>query len=316
MQRGANFENIRHCREFSEKKLADMTEALADFEQEGISVVLNGSFSRLEASDESDVDFFVLAPEGMSKETGENASARVRQALGKVVSKPPSEGGPFGTVEQSGTFARTIGGAQDDNPSITRRILFLTEGRPVIGCELFEHERDSLVRKYVRETISDHQLTLFLLNDIIRYYRTVCVDFEHKTIQGDKPWGTRNIKLVFSRKMLYFGGVLICAETAQQTFTQKLAIAKKLMAMTPIERVSEICGSAADRALGEYDYFLGEMAKPEVRDHLATIPEDRLQHTELFKTIKNRGRQFSMCLMSALCAAYPPFHPIHRALIM
>jgi hypothetical protein len=117
-------------------------------------------------------------------------------------------------------------------------------------------------------------------------------------------------------EILYFGGVLICAEMAQKTYAEKLAVAKRLMAMTPIERVVDICGSTADRALRDYDYFLGEMAKAEVREHLSTIPEYRDQHTERFRVLKNRGQQFTSFLMSALAATYPPSHPIHRALVM
>jgi len=44
----------------------------------------------------------------------------------------------------------------------------------------------------------------FLLHDLIRYYRTICVDFEYKTYENGKPWGDRNIKIQFSRKFLYF----------------------------------------------------------------------------------------------------------------
>jgi predicted nucleotidyltransferase len=309
------FSNICACRKFSEDRIAQLSKELEQLCGKDASVVVNGSFARLEASAESDIDFFILTKKRSTRDSEKLAKA-VREQISKVVGKPPAKGGAFGAIVTTGELAKIIGGNDDSNPEITRRILFLTEGRALTGGKLFEEEQLSLLQSYVKDTISDHQLGLFLLNDIIRYYRTVCVDFENKTVQNGKTWGDRNIKLVFSRKMLYFGGVLICAEMAQKSPAAKRATATRLMGMTPIERCLEICDASILRALKEYDHFLGEMAKPDVRELLKSTPEDRKKHSETFKNLKNRGHQFSMALMSAMSATYPPSHPIHRALVL
>jgi hypothetical protein len=80
----------------------------------------------------------------------------------------------------------------------------------------------------------------------------MCVDFEYKTVEEGKDWGIRNIKLIFSRKLIYFSGVLIAAQMAQRTYKEKLEIAEHLMDLTPLERIMEVCGISANKAAKEH----------------------------------------------------------------
>lgn len=194
---------------------------------------------------------------------------------------------------------------------------FLLEGEWLGNKGMFEEVRQQLLGKYIRDTITSHQFALFLLNDIIRYYRTICVDFEFKTIQdaSPKPWGTRNIKLVFSRKLLYFSGLLMIAETAQRSHSEKIKTLTRLSSMPVIDRILEICGPSATQALTLYDEFMESLSKAEVRSELdATSEADRLK--EPFRSLKDKGHHFSWKLMSLLRDTYDSSHPIHRALVL
>jgi predicted nucleotidyltransferase len=311
--------HIAEAQRFTETKLQEMRAAVQQ-EQAGLDDILlgtYGSYARREASEQSDLDFFVICRNagqiGRAKEIVEPIATR----LTKIAGRKPSAKGAFGDVEDLETMLSNIGGNDDHNSKITRRILFLLEGEWLGNQAMFEEVLDQLLGKYVRDTITSHQLALFLLNDIIRYYRTICVDFEFKTIQDvdPKPWGTRNIKLVFSRKLLYFSGLLIVAETAQRTYAEKMKSLRRLCSMPVADRILDICGERSVYALKLYDEFLEALSHAEVRQALDETNEtDRTK--EPFRTLKDKGHHFSWSLMSLLRDTYDISHPIHRAIVL
>lgn len=306
--------NIRSQREFSEEAIEELR-SVAQTVPDHILIGTYGSYARREASTESDLDFYCICRSPDNIGEAEEAVAHLAPAMLKLVGKSPAAGGAFGKVEDLETMLSKIGGVDDHNEKITRRVLFLLEGEWLSSASLFKQSREALLRKYVRNTITSHQLALFLLNDIIRYYRTICVDFEFKTIEGDKPWGTRNIKLVFSRKLLYFSGILAVAETAQRSAEAKVQSLLHLLNMPVVERVLAVCGERAVHALELYDDFLEEFSKSEVRNALDLTKESEREH-EPFRTLKDNGHHFSWRLMSLLKETYEASHPIHRALVL
>lgn len=314
----ATLPHINVAKEFSNSKLAVMRNLLAE-KSDFKDVVLGtyGSYARREASAQSDLDFFVICRHPGQAEEAKRAMMPLAAEVVKMAGKEPSPKGAFGDVEDLDTMLSNIGGNDDHNSKITRRILFLLEGDWLGNKSFFEEILEKLLAKYVRESITSHQFALFLLNDIIRYYRTVCVDFEFKTIQDadPKPWGTRNIKLVFSRKLLYFSGLLIVAETAQRSYAEKIRVLNELISMPVIDRVSTICGARSIQALSLYDKFLEELSKAEVRTALDNTTEgDRMD--EPFRSLKDMGHHFSWKLMSLLRETYDVSHPIHRAIVL
>ena len=214
-------------------------------------------------------------------------------------------------------MCENIGGQDDKNDKITRRLLFLLESDWLYNKKAAEQYREAIVDRYIKNTITDHQISRFLLNDLIRYYRTMCVDFEYKTAEVGKPWGTRNIKLQFSRKLIYFSGILIAAESAQRTYPYKKNITLELIELTPIERILKICGTTAHRALELYDRFLEKISDKSIRDITDKVTADRKTHDEYpeFRDLKNAGHHFSWELARLLKQTYDSSHPIHNALI-
>jgi predicted nucleotidyltransferase len=303
---------------FSDEKIKEIREKLLSElgPDSPVCVVVNGSYARREASKESDIDFFLLN-DAEHKEKHKDLKQTIGKIVMGVVGKPPAKGGAFDNAEESiEEMEQNIGGASDTNEKITRRILFLLEGDWLYGDMRFATYRQRVVKQYIREGITDHQFSRFFLNDLIRYYRTVCVDFEFKTREQGKDWGTRNIKLIFPRKLMYFSGVLVCAETAQQTYQTKIATTVRLLGLTPIERLVAVCGDGCTRALQMYGDYLRVFSDPATRAMASKVTAERKSHVEDFNRLKNAGHHFSWELAKLLRDTYDVGHPIHNALLL
>jgi hypothetical protein len=262
------------------------------------------------------LDYFLICD---SERAGRNAQTKlveIKKILHKHVGKEPARDGAFGEIEVISTMTSNIGGSKDDNGKITRRLLFLLEGEWLYNEEKFNAYRDAVLAKYLRRSISDHQFCRFLLNDLIRYYRTICVDFEHKTQEQGKAWGTRNIKLIFSRKLLYFSGILMAAETWQLTYDAKRQRVMDLLRLTPIRRIDRICGQRAGQALHAYGSFLERLEDRKIRGMLENVTDVRDKQPEAFRSFKNDGHHFSWMLAKLLKDTYDSAHPIHNGLIV
>lgn len=307
--------NIQTAKVYSEdvvQKLRAGLEAVAKLSF-GSTVIIVGSLARREASSLSDVDYFVVYE---ADDPGQNYLSAVNTIMESVGLRAPSIDGAFASTIKKDDLLATIGGSEESNGMLTRRMLLLLESDWIAGKDLYEATVENVINLYIKMEITQHQLARFFLNDVIRYYRTICVDFEYKTGNVGKSWGDRNVKIMFSRKLLYFSGVIAAAETAQSIATFKRMELGRLLRMNPIERVCDICGLDAIRAMTRYDSFLGWLSDPEVRELLKSTSSVRKNHTDEFRGMKNSGHHFSWELESLLRARYPATHPIYQALLL
>lgn len=307
------FQCTREAEQRSLAKLEELERLNKRFQGTGIFVCINGSLARKELVRGSDFDAFVIKSKQSSGDPIELWNLAER-AAGLA---QPGSSGTFGEESTSSfdEMVSNIGGVNDTNGKITQRMLLLLESYSVGDKQKYNELIDAILYRYISDNITDHQLALFLLNDIIRYYRTICVDFEFKTSEESKPWGIRNIKLIFSRKVIYFSGLLMCAETVQRTAIEKRNIIKRMSSMTPIERILYVLGEKSYPALIMYDRFLGQMNDDTVREKLKSGNREELRKTELFRSMKNDGHHFGMALRSSFLGHYDSSHPIHRAIM-
>lgn len=286
-------------------------------------VLVCGSYARREASEQSDLDYYLISDEDF----GDRAKEAVLGVLDNLQIRRPAEGGPFGNAvldENKKEYTcddilKPIGGKKDSNDRITRRILLLLEGDWLVNEGGLRKLRRQILERYIQETMIDHQLALFLLNDVIRYWRTMAVDYEFKTSDPSgpgKPWAVRNVKLMFSRKLLYSSGLFSIALTVDQTWRKKIKILEDLFDLPVVERMIEICGKRAMKpVLKSYDVFLESISDCNTRQHLEKLGAEERQNDDIFRDLKNEGHLFTRELLKLFENRFDSTHPIRRAVL-
>jgi len=319
------YQHVARHREFTSDKLATIRDGLqaalaTSAQKDKITIVATGSYGRGEASESSDLDLFILFDSDRPAEEVLQAELdSIRSALEQAVPHPAGDTGTFGpdVTIRFDEMLKNIGGEGDSNQSLTRRMLFLLEGTWLYGENRFAKYRCDLLEKYIKEGDPDRQISRFLLNDVIRYYRTITTDFEYKVSEGKKPWGLRNVKLRFSRKLLYFGGVLAVAETAVYDQEQKLSQLPDLLDMPVLERIHSIGRDNAHTPaiFSAYQEFLLIVTDEARRAELEQLSRQNRGDSQLFEDVRAQSKEFSKTLAAWLREQYDTDHPIHNALL-
>jgi predicted nucleotidyltransferase len=309
--------HIDEAKRFSDLKLKSLRAQISGIVPSNELVITCGSYARREASEASDLDYYNVISDSSAEEHSQ-WSSDLRALIAREVGKLPSAQGAFATNIQKQELLENYGGNDDSNETITRRMLYLLEGEYLTNEAEFRRIRRQIIERYVNNTPSDHQIAFYLLNDVVRYWRTMAVDYADKTYgaRNPKPWAIRNIKLIFSRKLIYASGLFSIALTADRTKERKIEILDDLFSRTPIERIKYVCGEGQSRRLLElYDVFLCHMKDPETRSQLDRLEQDDRFANKWFRDIKNEGHYFSRELMTLLQRTFHASHPIHMAVV-
>jgi hypothetical protein len=268
------------------RRIATLRERLAEAEtlaKGKACVFATGSFGRREASAHNDLDLFIVGKRnGNPGRDGKQGSLLNR--LDEICIKadlilatremgiPEFSGdGRYLTHYSVDEFTKTLGTPEDDvTNTFTARVLLLLESCPLLEPEVYKEITGEVVAAYWRD-YEDHKADFkpaFLANDILRLWRTFCVNYEARTEripETEKAKGKlKNYKLKHSRLLTCYSGLLYLLAVYGHQGTVTPSDAVGMINLTPTERLEWLlqrpeltrARAAVEKLLAQYELFL------------------------------------------------------------
>jgi|ERR1700674_6641 len=268
-------------RKFAEGQLQTLRERTAKISdlssQQNLSIYVTGSYGRLEAHRSSDLDlFFVFDGERPIEKTAKILIDAELIKIARDMGFPPfSNDAKYLEIHSLQEMLDKLGGAEDDFKNFfTARMLLLLESRPIYGDAAYKRILTQIIDAYFRD-YHDHTgdfRPLFLLNDILRFWKTLCLNYENRRNRPDEraeknKHHLKNLKLKFSR-------LLICFSTIIPLFASRSSSPGEILTLTgfpPLERIGNLSQTDEQKRLYNqilvlYEVFLEITARPDVQE--------------------------------------------------
>jgi len=292
--------------------------ALERYSSEDASVIVFGSVGREEVTEASDVDWTLLI-DGPSDPNHAHLVSEIRNDLTTLELEKPGRTETFGVMAFSHELIHHIAGTHDTNQNLTRRLLLLLESFAVTAPLVREKVIRNVLDRYVTHDIvapisasPKRVIPHFLLNDVVRYWRTMASDYAAKMWERqNEGWGLRNIKLRFSRKLIFIAGLLACfsfeldpPENADEIRADRENLPSSLanhvlsrLAMPPLQTLAAHLlahpeDTIARRLFDSYDQFLGILLDPDQRAELNRLPIEKALESRVWVTARDASRGF------------------------
>ncbi len=267
-------------------RISDLRGRLKDAESlaEGKACVYaTGSFGRKEAGQYSDLDLFIVGKnDGKPGPDGKERSLLKRldeicikadliEATRELRIPEFSGDGRYLNHYSVSEFTNTLGTPEDDvTNTFTARLLLLLESYPLLEASVYEEVIGDVVAAYWRD-YEDHKtdfVPAFLANDILRLWRTFCVNYEARTErvpEEEKAKGKlKNFKLKHSRLLTCYSALLQLLAVYGRQGTVSPSDAVAIIKLTPTERLEWLLGrpelvhahEAVNKLIAQYESFL------------------------------------------------------------
>lgn len=242
-----------------------------------VCIFAAGSLGRFETGRKSDLDVFIISGSVEDSESATRLSKLQEIELfsdlirlnEKLQLQPFSGDGRFLKIHELDDLIKATGDSRDDSENLfTTRLLLLLESQMLSNEALYKRALELVLGNYFRDGKGRRDFQpLFLLNDILRYWRTLCLNYERD--RGlDKPWWKKNLNLKFSRKLTVFSTVLAIVSKQVRSASDFSELTKKV----PLERLAAALDTIGDShletrfadILSDYESFLAAKSYAEL----------------------------------------------------
>lgn len=269
-------------------------------------IYATGSFGRLDAGTQSDLDLFIVSkvattPEKQVVNLLSNldvilTKAKLIEAVRKLGLPDFDSDGKYLECHSIYDFTSKMGGRQDDySNALTGRLLMFLEGRPLIQDDVFNEIIEEVAATYFKD-FADHPLNFlpaYLMNDILRLWRTFCVNYEfsRKGTSSAKA-KVKNFKLKHSRMLTCYSAICFMSWTFRNNETVSPKDIVEMTKLSPLERLSRIEKSEARESVSALYNSLLENYEGFLR--LTDLPKEELEEriTSEWPTIAQDSYKF------------------------
>ncbi len=255
-------------------------EAIADGKA---CVYVTGSFGRCEASSHSDLDLFIVGKNGTEQAPDGKRKSQLKRldeirimadliSVTRDLRIPEFSGdGEYLTHYSLDELTKTLGTREDDvTNTFTARLLLLLESRALVGEAVYQDAVGEVIATYWRD-YPDHKndfIPAYLTNDILRLWRTFCVNYEARTQREPEERKAKgklkNYKLKYSRMLTCYSAILWLLACFGQQKTVSPDDAIGMIKHTPTERLEWLrdqpylvdAKGAIEKLVAQYESFL------------------------------------------------------------
>lgn len=273
---------------FSAERLAEIKHKLTELQElkkiPGLTIFSAGSFSRMEASQYSDIDMFFVTKRGEGGEGDDAPRTNSMRIFGRMIELVEVMGLPqfsndceYLQILTAEDIILHLGSRTDDHENyFTARMLMLLEGHCLYGEAAFEEILLTIVESYFKD-YPKHQEAfqpVFLLNDISRYWKTMLLNYENRRgykkgsadDEGKKTkQRVKNFKLKFSRMTTCFASIAAIGSHDRSVSANDVV---QMVKMTPRARLEDVARRLPDvaenveKVLKEYSWFIEKTGLP------------------------------------------------------
>ncbi len=240
----------------SRQILTDMGQRLADahLDADVLTVAASGSLGRMEAVAGSDADLIIVLRDGILADSpqGRHACDAVWAALEPLQIQRSRSGGIFAipTTPAALCHPAARGRIDEDLPTFGKRFQLLCDTQPIYGAAAYEQLLANVIAWYTAAPPDQPSVPWwqYLLNDLIRYYRSLCAAAQWDRSQTAGFMRMRRFKLAHSRTVMY--AALLCAlgECSQAAGVPQRQLHAALH-LTPLERLAWSYAAAQDAGI-------------------------------------------------------------------